>query len=32
MTLTPSLGLFGRVNKDLGSKLQQRTEAAIQAA
>ncbi|OQE20376.1 hypothetical protein PENSTE_c013G08125 [Penicillium steckii] len=24
--------LFGRVNKDLGSKLQQRTEAAIQAA
>lgn len=32
MRLTPGLGLFGRVNKDLGSKLQQRTEAAIQAA
>lgn len=29
ISLTPSVDLFTRVNKDLGAKLQQRTEAAI---
>lgn len=31
-SLTPNTGLFSRVNKELGLKLQERTETAIKAA